>query len=91
VVLGGLLVVPVGLLAAMMGRRVTVTTASVDTQAVAARARSIVMDTERNLGFEPVDREFERLGYDIESRVPGTGRLRFIGSRVGPQALISSR
>lgn len=51
---------------------------SVDTQAVAARARAIVMDIERGLGFEPVDREFERLGYDIESRVPGTGRLRFI-------------
>ena len=25
-----------------------------------------------------MDREFERLGYDIESRIPGTGRLRFI-------------
>ena len=36
------------------------------------------MEVERGLGFEPVDREFERLGYDIESRVPGTGRLRFI-------------
>jgi hypothetical protein len=29
-------------------------------------------------GFEPTDREFEKLGYDVESRVPGTGRLRFI-------------
>jgi hypothetical protein len=36
------------------------------------------MEVERSLGFEPVDREFEKLGYDIESRVPGTGRLRFI-------------
>ena len=36
------------------------------------------MDTERALGFDPTDREFERLGYDIESRVPGTGRLRFL-------------
>ena len=36
------------------------------------------MEEERGLGFEPVDREFERLGYDIESRIPGTGRLRFI-------------
>src|SRR5262249_41369556 len=33
---------------------------------------------ERALGFEPVDRETEKLGYDIESRMPGTGRLRFI-------------
>ena len=36
------------------------------------------MEVERRLGFEPTDREFEKLGYDIESRVPGTGKLRFI-------------
>ena len=40
--------------------------------------RGIVMEIERELGFEPIDREFEQLGYDIESRVPGTGKLRFI-------------
>jgi len=32
----------------------------------------------RSLGFEPVDREMEKLGYDIESRIPNSGRLRFI-------------
>jgi hypothetical protein len=78
VVLGGLLVVPAGLLAIMNGREATVATTAVDTQAVAARARAVIMEIERNLGFEPVDREHEKLGYDIESRVPGTGRLRFI-------------
>ena len=36
------------------------------------------MAVERSLGFEPTDREFEQLGYDVESRVPGTGKLRFI-------------
>ena len=36
------------------------------------------METERSLRFEPRDRELEKLGYDIESRVPATGRLRFI-------------
>ena len=36
------------------------------------------MEVERNLGFDPTDREFEKLGYDIESRVPDTGKLRFI-------------
>ena len=36
------------------------------------------MEAERRLGFDPTDREFEKLGYDIESRVPGTGRLRFL-------------
>jgi hypothetical protein len=38
----------------------------------------LVMEVERRLGFEPTDREIEKLGYDIESRVPGTGRLRFL-------------
>jgi hypothetical protein len=49
-----------------------------DTQASAARARAIVLEIERQLGFEPTDRETEKLGYDVESRIPGTGRLRFI-------------
>ncbi len=77
-VLGGLLVVPAGLLAKMQGKPPPPSADSPDRQASAARARRIVMDIERSLGFDPVDREFERLGYDIESRVPGTGKLRFI-------------
>jgi len=36
------------------------------------------MEIERRLGFDPTDREFDKLGYDIESRVPRTGKLRFI-------------
>jgi len=36
------------------------------------------MQVERDLGFEPTDCETQKLGYDIESRVPGTGKLRFI-------------
>jgi hypothetical protein len=36
------------------------------------------MEVERALGFEALDREFEKLGYDIESRCPKTGKLRFI-------------
>lgn len=82
VVLGGLLVVPIGLIAAMLGTPIEQAaknpSQTIDTQAVAARAREIVMECERSLGYEPVDREFERLGYDIESRAPTTGRLRFI-------------
>jgi superfamily II DNA or RNA helicase len=78
VILGGLLVVPAGLLAAMGGRAEPVAKVSPDTQAAAARAREIVMEYERRLGFEPTDRETEKLGYDIESRVPGTGKLRFL-------------
>jgi superfamily II DNA/RNA helicase len=78
VVLGGLLVVPIGLLAAMAGRAETTPTSPTDTQVAAARARAAIMDVERRLGFEPTDRELEKLGYDIESRAPGTGKLRFI-------------
>jgi hypothetical protein len=76
-----LVVAPMGLIAAMRGKDVKdagLAPSAADTQAIAARARAIVMEIERSLGFDPVDREFERLGYDLESRVPGTGRLRFI-------------
>lgn len=78
VIIGGLLVVPAGLIALMSGKSMRSTTSTVDTQAAAARARAIVMDMERRLGFDPTDREYDKLGYDIESRVPGTGKLRFI-------------
>jgi hypothetical protein len=76
VVLGGVLVAPLGLIRAIVGAPPVA--APIDTQAAAARAREIVMEIERRLGFVPVDREFDRLGYDIESAVTGTGRLRFI-------------
>ena len=69
---------PAGLVDAMTGHRPPTFTESRDTHAAAARARQIVMEVERGLGFEPTDRELEKLGYDIESRIPGTGRLRFI-------------
>ena len=36
-----------------------------DTHAATAKARAIVMEIERNLGFEPTDREYKKLGYDI--------------------------
>ncbi|MCY4059436.1 MAG: helicase-related protein [Gammaproteobacteria bacterium] len=76
VVIGGAVIVPMGLLANVCGVAAPEKTA--DTQAAAARARAVVMKVERGLGFEPVDREFEHLGYDIESKVPGTGKLRFL-------------
>ena len=78
VVLGGLLVVPLGLIKAMTGQSNAMVVAPVDTQISAARARAVIMEIERSLGFDPTDREFEKLGYDIESRIPGTGKLRFI-------------
>jgi hypothetical protein len=73
-----MLVIPAGLLAAMTGSAEPTTSQNPDTQASAARARAAVMAAERAMGFEPTDRELEKLGYDIESRVPDTGKLRFI-------------
>ncbi|MBN1984137.1 MAG: DUF3883 domain-containing protein, partial [Chitinivibrionales bacterium] len=79
VVLGGLLVVPAGLISAMNGQTEPGSSNSpVDTQISATKARAIIMEIEKSLGFEPIDREFDKVGYDIESRIPGTGKLRFI-------------
>src|SRR5205807_8077565 len=47
VVLGGLLVVPIGLLAQISGRSATAPRDAVDTQVSAARARAVIMEVER--------------------------------------------
>ena len=78
VVVGALVVMPIGLIATTAGHELPPSSAPIDTQASAERARSIIMETERRLGFEPIDREHEKVGYDIESRDPSTGHLRFI-------------
>jgi hypothetical protein len=36
------------------------------------------MEMERRLGFEPRDVSADKCGYDVESKIPGTGQLRFI-------------
>ena len=84
VILGGMLVIPQGLVDRLSNTKL-ITPAStaapnaiIDTQAAGERARQIVMDIEHGLGYEPIDRETEKLGYDIESRILGTGKLRFI-------------
>ena len=81
VVRGGFVIVPAGLLRRAQGASEPVLPAApvaAETQASAARARRAVMEAERALGFEPVDRETEKLGYDIESGTPGRGSLRFL-------------
>jgi len=78
VALGGLVVVPIGLIAQLTGHTLPEPSQAADTQIIAARARAIVMAVERQLGFDPVDRELEKLGYDVESRDLRTGRLRFL-------------
>ena len=71
VVLGGLVVVPAGLLAAMTGRAAADHAGSGGHPGIGRPCTRIVMEVERGLGFEPTDREFEKLGYDIESRDSG--------------------
>ena len=94
VILGCVLVVPVGLLSEMMEVPCQPGVSTTDKQEIAARAREIVMDVERSLGFAPTDREANKVGYDIESRIPGTGKLRFIevkGRRGGADTLTVTR
>ena len=94
VILGCVLVVPSGLLSKMTGQPVSTSSSSIDRQAVAARARVIVMKVEEGLGFQPFDCETEKRGYDIESKVPGEGKLRFIevkGRAAGAETLTVTR
>ena len=94
VILGSVLVVPAGLLSDMTGRPTLTGSSTTDRQAVASKARETVMEVERGLGFEPVDCELEKRGYDIESRVPGEGKLRFIevkGRAAGADTLTVTR
>ncbi len=75
---GGVLVAPKGLLDRMQGRAPKAGNPQQDKMTIAAKGREIVMDIERKKGYDPTDREFDKLGYDIESRMPDTGQLRFI-------------
>jgi hypothetical protein len=79
VVIGGALVVPGRLLARLKGEQPHRQEASAEErQRVAHLAMDAVMEAERLLGFEPRDVSSENCGYDVESRVPGTGKLRFL-------------
>jgi hypothetical protein len=80
VVVGGSLVVPIGLL-----RKLQPPPGWADDAAAAENRKKIellamklVMEAETRLGFERRDVSGDKCGYDIESKVPGTGKLRFI-------------
>jgi SNF2 family DNA or RNA helicase len=78
-VIGGALVVPFGLLQRFQEPApAEPPTFAKDRELVAALAMAKVMETERALGREPRDVHEENRGYDIESSIPGTGRLLFI-------------
>jgi superfamily II DNA or RNA helicase len=78
VVTGGALIVPNGLLARLRGEPTYSQNNVQDRVRIEKIAMETVMSLEQSLGYEPVDVSDENLGYDIESRIPGKGRLRFI-------------
>lgn len=79
VVIGGALVVPIGLIKQLCGEMASKPDLfSTERDRVEMLAMMAVMEEERRLGYEPIDVSKEKKGYDIESVVPGTGKLRFI-------------
>jgi hypothetical protein len=79
VVIGGALIVSVGLLDRLKGaRHANPAQFTRDNERVAKLALDAVMAAERRLGFEPRDVSGDKCGYDVESRIPGTGKLRFL-------------
>lgn len=79
VVVGGALIVSVALLQRMQGKQQATTAMFArETERVEQAAMKAVMEVERNLGYEPTDVSTQKCGYDIESRIPETGQLRFI-------------
>jgi hypothetical protein len=80
---GAALVVPAGLLAARTPPEapsaLTGFPESAEARAVVEQtAMEAVMEAERRMGFEPRDVSAENKGWDIESRDPRSGHLRFI-------------
>jgi len=79
VVLGGALIVPVALIQHLKGEsQQTSGNFAKEKQRVEKLAMEAVMAAERKLGFQPRDVSADKCGYDIESCIPGTNRLRFI-------------
>jgi SNF2 family DNA or RNA helicase len=81
VVAGSALVVPAGLLARLappVAEAGPANDHTRDTKAVELAAMAAAVAAERALGYEPRDVSAAKVGYDVESRVPGTGKLRFI-------------
>ena len=77
-IVGGALVIPAGYFA-RNGENVPVYCASAEERSrVEQIAMQAVMEAERRLGYEPRDVHAENYGYDIESSIPDTGKLRFI-------------
>jgi 5S rRNA maturation endonuclease (ribonuclease M5) len=100
VAIGGAVIVPLGLLKRLAPEKYAVKTepqpepSYEDRRRIELAAMQAVIAAERSLGFEPRDVSAEKCGYDIESRVPGDGKLRFIevkGRTVDAETVTVSR
>ncbi|MFM7366493.1 MAG: DUF3883 domain-containing protein, partial [Sphaerospermopsis kisseleviana] len=79
IVIGGALIVPIGLLQRLQGiSNSEIQTFAKERKRIEQIAMLAVMENERQLGYEPRDVSDEKCGYDIESKMPETGKLRFI-------------
>ena len=77
-VIGCALVIPAGMLASLTKSKVNPDLKGIDRDAVEQMAVDAVMAAERRLGREPTDVGRQKIGYDVESRVPSTGELFFL-------------
>ncbi len=79
VIVGGALVIPGGLLNKLdPEKEKKPDTFAKETKEIELNAMSAVIEKEKSLGFIPRDVSKDNLGYDIESSIPETGKLRFI-------------
>jgi SNF2 family DNA or RNA helicase len=84
VIVGGVLVIPQGLLTRLSEQDDDTPETDADdrlardTARIERLAMQAVMQRERGLGYLPRDVSADKCGYDIESLVPDSGRLRFI-------------
>ncbi|MEE6159836.1 helicase-related protein [Cylindrospermopsis raciborskii DSH] len=79
VIVGAALIIPQQVLADLSGESKSYPrNFAIDTKRIEKKAIEAVMEAEKQLGYQPRDVSNEKCGYDIESRIPGTGKLRFI-------------
>ncbi len=98
VVVGGVLVIPQGLLNQLAGQTQDeppdAEQYARETARVEQLAMEAVMQAEHGLGYLPRDVSADKCGYDIESSIPGTGKLRFIevkGRVIGAETVTVTR
>lgn len=76
VIMGGALVIPAGLVQGVGSEDIPMYAR--DTKESEMIAMTKIIEIERKLGREPRDVSADKCGYDVESRIPGTGKLKFI-------------